>query len=56
MNTTITQREAEIRAEIADLNPRIMFGTPAHLEDRRQALSRELCRLIAARLMQKETK
>lgn len=51
MNKAQTPREIEIRAEIADLNTRIFNGIPANLDLRREELSRELTRLIAARLI-----
>jgi hypothetical protein len=46
-----SEREVEIRGEIEELNKRIVCGFPADLDSRRQALSRELCSLIAARLI-----
>lgn len=51
MNKRQTHREIELRAEIAELNTRILNGVPANLDERRSDLSRELVRLIAARMI-----
>lgn len=52
MDTVRTPREIEIRKEIADLDKKIRYGMPAHLDSERSLLHRELVKLVAARMIE----